>query len=135
LNLPGVYTIKLWPMAVYFALVVLISAGIIVISYFLGQRHQQRGTGEPFESGMLPTGSARVRFSAEFYLVAMLFVVFDLESVFIFGWAITVRELGWMGYVEVMIFIGVLLGGLVYLWRMGALDWSAIKKSKKSGKG
>jgi len=131
LNLPGVYTIKLWPMAVYFALVVLLSAGIIVISYFLGQRHRQRATGEPFESGMLPTGSARVRFSAEFYLVAMLFVVFDLESVFIFAWAVAVRELGWVGYAEAMIFIGVLLAGLVYLWRMGALDWSAAGREKR----
>ncbi|MFA5865837.1 MAG: NADH-quinone oxidoreductase subunit A [Phycisphaerae bacterium] len=118
-------------MAVYFALVVLLSAGIIVISYFLGQRHRQRATGEPFESGMLPTGSARVRFSAEFYLVAMLFVVFDLESVFIFAWAVAVRELGWVGYAEAMIFIGVLLAGLVYLWRMGALDWSAAGREKR----
>jgi NADH-quinone oxidoreductase subunit A len=122
LNLLGLYTTKLWPLGVYFILVVLMVVAIIVLSYFLGQRHSERATGQPFESGMIPTGSARLRFSASFYLVAMLFVIFDLESVFLFAWAVSARELGWPGYIEVLVFIGILVAALGYLWRVGALD-------------
>ena len=89
----------------------------------LGQRHRERTTGRPYESGNPLTGSARLRLSISFYLVAMFFVVFDVESIYIFAWAIAWRELGWTGYIEVLIFIGILLAALVYLWRLGALDW------------
>lgn len=97
--------------------------GMLGLSYILGQRHRERATGEPYESGMLPTGSARLRFDVKYYLVAMFFLIFDLETVFVVAWAIAFRELGWMGYIEILIFIGVLLAGLVYIWRLGALDW------------
>lgn len=92
-------------------------------SYVLGQRHQDRATGAPFESGIVSEGSARVRLSAKFYLVAMLFVIFDLEAVIIFAWAVSGRELGWTGYWGVVVFIGILIAALAYEWRMGALDW------------
>ncbi len=93
------------------------------LSYLLGQRHSGRETGLPYESGISTTGSARMRFSARFYLVAMLFVIFDLEVVFMFAWAIGARELGWPGYWGLLVFVGILLIGLLYEWRMGALDW------------
>ncbi len=105
--------------------VILLVAAMLGLSYVLGQRHQDRATGSPYEGGIVSEGSARVRLSAKFYLVAMFFVVFDLEAVFLFAWAIAGRELGWPGYWEAMIFIGVLLAALVYLWRMGALDWGS----------
>lgn len=111
------------PLVVYFALVVCVTA-IMLASYVLGQRHRGPGTGTPYESGIVSEGSARVRFSARFYLIAMLFVVFDLEAVFLFAWAIAAREVGWAGYWEVVIFIGVLLAALIYLWGGGALDWA-----------
>ena len=114
----------LWPLVVYFAGVLVVVAGMLLISYVLGQKHDERATGIPYESGMLPTGSARLRFDVKYYLVAMFFVIFDLETVFIVAWAIAFRDLGWAGYVEILIFIGVLLAGLVYLWRQGALDWN-----------
>ncbi|MEJ2558100.1 MAG: NADH-quinone oxidoreductase subunit A [Anaerolineae bacterium] len=98
------------------------------ISYVLGERHKERATGEPYESGILSTGSARIRLSAKFYLVAMFFVIFDLEAVFIFAWAIAWRELGWVGYIEVVVFIVILLAALVYLWRLGALDWGTTRR-------
>ncbi len=98
-------------------------AVVIALSAILGQRHKERATGEPFESGILPTGSARLHFSAKFYLIAMFFVIFDLEAIFVFAWAIAVPELGWAGYIEVLIFIAVLIATLIYLWRLGALDW------------
>jgi NADH-quinone oxidoreductase subunit A len=113
----------LWPLAAYFGAVVVLAAAIVGISYVLGERHKERQTDEPYESGMLLTGSARLRFSADFYLIAMFFVIFDLESIFIFAWAVSVRELGWAGYAEAMAFLGVLAAALVYLWRVGALEW------------
>jgi NADH-quinone oxidoreductase subunit A len=114
----------LWPFVVYFLAVLVVAAAMLTLSYLLGQRHDDPGTGTPFECGIVPTGTARVRFSAKFYLVAMLFVIFDLESVFIFAWAVAGRELGWPGYMEMAVFIGVLVVALGYLWRSGALDWA-----------
>ncbi len=112
-----------WPLAVYFAAVILIVATMLSVSYVLGQRHREPATGSPFESGIVSEGSVHVRLPVKFYLVAMFFVVFDLEAVFIFLWAVAGRELGWAGYGEVLIFIGVLAVSLSYLWRTGALDW------------
>src|SRR5215510_13236810 len=123
-----------WPLAVYFAAVLVVVAGMLTLSYFLGQRHQEKATGEPYESGIVSTGSARLRFSAQFYLIAMLFVIFDLEAVFIFAWAIAFREVGWTGYAGVLVFIGALVAALIYEWRMGALDWgSKGRKAREAG--
>lgn len=113
----------IWPLAVYFAAVILIVVTMLSLSYVLGQRHTEPATGSPFESGIVSEGSVHVRLSVKFYLLAMFFVVFDLESVFIFLWAVAGRELGWAGYREVLIFVGVLTATLAYLWRTGALDW------------
>jgi NADH-quinone oxidoreductase subunit A len=112
-----------WPLAVYIALAGMLVVAMLSLSFVLGQRHKDRATGSPYESGILSEGSARVRFSAKFYLVAMFFVIFDLEAVFLFAWAVAVRETGWTGYAEVLLFITVLLATLAYLWRVGALDW------------
>jgi NADH-quinone oxidoreductase subunit A len=101
---------------------------MIGVSYLLGQRHQDRATGSPFESGIVSTGSARVRLSVKFYLVAMFFVIFDLEAVFIFAWAVSAREAGWPGYWEVLVFIAVLVAALWYIWRVGALDLAAFRR-------
>ena len=114
----------LWPLAVYFVAVVAVVAAMIGISHVLGERHAERATGQPYESGIVSEGSARIRFPVKFYLVAMLFVIFDLEAVFLFAWAVAARELGWAGYVEAMVFTGVLVAALAYLWRSGALDWA-----------
>ncbi len=93
------------------------------LSYVLGQRHKERATDDPYEGGILSAGSARIRFSSQFYLVAMLFVIFDVETIFIFSWAIAFRELGWYGYAGVMVFLILLLVVLIYEWRAGALDF------------
>jgi len=113
----------IWPLAIYFAAVIIIVAVMLSLSYVLGQRHTEPATGAPFESGIVSEGSAQIRLSVKFYLVATFFVVFDLEAVFIVLWAVAGRELGWAGYREVLIFIGVLTATLAYLWRTGALDW------------
>jgi NADH-quinone oxidoreductase subunit A len=97
----------------------------------LGSRHSEAATGEPYEGGIVSEGSARVRVSVKYYLVAMFFVVFDLEAVFLFAWAGAVRELGWAGYSEVLLFVGVLFAALVYLWKIGALNWSRLPRRSR----
>jgi len=113
----------IWPLGVYFIAVVVLLLIILALSYVLGERHKEHETDIPYEAGVPLIGSARQRLTAKFYLVAMFFVIFDLEAVFIIAWAVAARPLGWAGYIEILIFIGVLLAALVYLWRLGALDW------------
>ncbi len=114
----------LWPFLVYAAAVVGIAGIMILLPFLLGERHADRQTGLPYESGIQSTGTARVRFSIKFYLVAILFVIFDLEMVYVFSWALVVRELGWAGYYSVIVFLLILVVALVYEWRMGFLDWN-----------
>ncbi len=109
------------PFLVYAAGAVLVVGAMLGLSYILGQRHHDRATGEVYESGILTTGDARVRFNARFYLVAMLFVVFDLESIFLYAWSVAARELGWPGYLAILVFSLILLLALAYVWRMGGL--------------
>ena len=108
----------------YFLLLVFVIGVILLVSWLLGPRHHEPATGAPYEGGILSEGSAHVRLSAKFYLIAMFFVVFDLEAVFIYSWAVAATELGWAGYGEIVIFVGVLVVGLAYLWKLGALDWN-----------
>jgi NADH-quinone oxidoreductase subunit A len=118
----------LWPLLVYFAIVIAVVAGMLAGSYVLGQRHHDRVTATPYESGIVPEGSARVRLSAKFYLIAMFFVVFDIEAVFVFTWAVVAREAGWTGFGEILIFIAVLAAALVYLCRIRALEWGPLPR-------
>lgn len=115
---------NLWPLLVYAAAVIGIVAAMLGLSWVLGQRSTMAPKKGPFESGIEPIGHARFRVSAHFYLVAVFFVIFDLEAVFIFAWAIAFREAGWAGYIEIVIFITILAAALVYLWRLGTLDWA-----------
>jgi NADH-quinone oxidoreductase subunit A len=121
----------LWPFALYFLFVLILTGGILGVSYVLGQKHKDLATWQPYESGIPVTGSARVHFDIKFYLNAMFFVVFDLETMFIFAWAVAIREAGWAGFFEMAIFIVVLAVALVYLWRMGALDWSSRREQRE----
>jgi NADH-quinone oxidoreductase subunit A len=123
--------VVVWPLGIFFILVVLLVAGILAVSWLLGQHHREPQTGTPYEGGIVSEGTARVRVSAKFYLVAMFFVIFDLEAVFVYAWAVAGRELGWSGYWELVVFVGVLAVTLVYLWRVGALDWGAIKRQTR----
>lgn len=116
---------NLWPFLVYSLLVVGVLAIILIGSWLLGPRTRHtKATDMPFESGIVPVGEAeQTRLSIEFYLIAMFFVIFDLETIFIFGWAVAFFELGWRGYFGAAVFIIILLVALVYEWRTGALDW------------
>jgi NADH-quinone oxidoreductase subunit A len=114
---------ELLPFIVYFAAVLLLVLTMLGLSWLLGQGRANRATNMPFESGVVSVGTPQVQLRVEFYLVAIFFVIFDLETVFIFAWAIAFFELGWEGYAAIMVFIAVLGIALVYEWRCGALDW------------
>jgi NADH-quinone oxidoreductase subunit A len=112
-------------LAVYLGVVVVLITLLVVVTHLSGERHFQRGTGVPYESGVPITGSARLRFAADFYLVAMFFVIFDISAVYLFAWAVSARELGWPGYVAALVFMIETVAGLAYLWKKGAFDWGA----------
>lgn len=116
-------TTSLWPFIVYFLAVLALVATMLGLSYLLGQRRANRATNMPFESGILSVGSPQIHMAVEFYLIAIFFVIFDLETVFIFAWAVAFFELGWEGFIAVGLFIFILGVALVYEWRSGALDW------------
>jgi NADH-quinone oxidoreductase subunit A len=121
---------ELWPLAVYAVAALCLVAAMIGFSWLLGERHAGRTTGEPYESGLAPTGAAWIRFDIKYFLVAVFFVIFDVESIFIFAWAVTARDAGLEGYLAIVIFIGVLMAALCYLWRMGALDWGEMNRDR-----
>lgn len=115
--------IHLWPLILYAASAMAVVAGMLLLSAVLGERHREGATGETYESGIVSTGTACIRVDVKFYLMAMFFVIFDLEAVFVFAYAVAFKASGWMGYIEMLSFIGILTAALIYLWRIGALDW------------
>ena len=123
-----------WAFAAFLLGVCALVAFMLGLSSLLGSKAWGRSKNEPFESGMLPTGSARLRFSAKFYLVAMLFVIFDVEALFLFAWAVSVRESAWLGLIGATIFITILFAGLVYESAIGALDWAPEGRRKRQAK-
>lgn len=127
---------SIWPLIIYSSAIFILIVLMLSLSYFLGQRRRDAATDEPFESGIVSTGSARLRVSIAYYLVAILFIIFDLEAIYLFAWSISFRETGLFGFVEAFIFILILLAGLLYLWRLGGLDWGGkqenIQESVKS---
>jgi NADH-quinone oxidoreductase subunit A len=123
-----------WGIGLFVVAVVALCAFMIGMAAMLGGRSKGRSKSIPFEGGILGAGSARQPFSVKFYLVAMLFVIFDIEAVFLFAWAISVREVGWAGFAGAAIFIFILLAGLVYDSRVGALDWAPAGRGGKRHK-
>lgn len=120
---PTIASPQLWPLALYFAATLLIVCSMLILSSLLGHKRRDRATNEPFESGIVSVGTARYRVPIPFFLLAIFFVIFDLEAVFLFAWAIAFREAGWAGYIEALVFMGILAATLAYLWKVGALDW------------
>lgn len=116
----GPYT----PLFIIVALAVLIPAVLMVLSLFLGPKRYGKVKGEPYECGIPQPNAPRSPIPVKYYLVAVLFLLFDVEAVFLFPWAVVYRRLGLFGLVEMGIFIGILLLGLIYVWKRGALEWS-----------
>lgn len=118
--------VVIWPL-ILFAVATLGLVGVMLgLPYFIGERSSDKDRlgKQPYEAGMKPTGDARMRFEAKFYLVAIIFVLFDLEVVFIFSWAIAAPDMGWTGYLAFLGFLAIVTLGLIYEWRIGALDWA-----------
>jgi NADH-quinone oxidoreductase subunit A len=97
----------------------------VLLSSVLGPHKPTPEKLAPYECGMPPVGDARERQSVKFYLVAMIFLLFDIEVAFLYPWAMALRDLGWIGFAQVALFIALLLAGYVYVWRKGVLDWSS----------
>jgi len=120
-----------WPLLLYIAAVVVAVLALVAVSSAIGERRERAAPDEPFESGVVSVGYARFHVPAKFYLVAVFFVVFDLESAFLYAWSVAARSAGWAGYASAMVFIAVLGAALAYLWRAGALDWAPRREREK----
>lgn len=126
--------LELWPLVVYFVAVIVLVLTMLGLSWLLGERRTNAATNDAFESGVVSVGNAQGRISVDFYLIAIFFVIFDLETVFIFAWAIAFFELGWQGYFSILVFVAVLVVALVYEWRSGALDWGIKERTDFNGR-
>jgi NADH-quinone oxidoreductase subunit A len=122
--MPDSYPELYFPVLLQGLLAVVIAAALIIISYVFGKKVRNKIKDTPYESGITPTGDARGRFSVKFYLVGMLFIVFDIEAIFLYPWAVVYRDLKWFGFVEMLVFVVLILSGFFYIWKKGALDWS-----------
>jgi NADH-quinone oxidoreductase subunit A len=111
------------PILIFLTLVTGFALVSVIGSLILGMRKPTPEKQAPYECGMQPVGTARERFSVKFYLVAMLFLLFDIEAVFLFPWAVVYRDLKLFGFFEMVLFIAVVLAGYVYVWKKGALEW------------
>jgi len=123
--MPNSYTETYFPVVVQAILAMVLAGGLLTVSRLLGKRVRNRVKDMPYESGIVPTGDARQRFSVKFYLVAMLFILFDIEAIFLYPWAVVYRELKMVAFVEMLVFVILLLSGFFYIWKKGALDWAA----------
>ncbi len=113
----------LWPFILYIFSVIAVTALLLITAYISGERHRETATGRQYESGIAPAGAPGNPIDIRYYVVAILFVIFDLEAVFYISWSISVRESGWQGFLEILVFTVILATALVYILRMGALNW------------
>jgi NADH-quinone oxidoreductase subunit A len=127
----GAWTADTWSLIVYVVAVFGLIAVMLGLSWLLGGRAWGRAKNEPFESGVVGAGGAEIRISAKFYQVAIFFVIFDLEAAFLYVWAISVKEVGWYGFIGAAVFLLILVGSLVYEWGVGALEWAP--QTRKDG--
>jgi len=128
--MPTSYPETYFPVLVQIAIAVVIAAALVGLSFFLGKRVKDRIKDSPYECGIAPTGSARERFSVKFYLVGIVFILFDIEAVFLYPWAVVYRELKLFAFFEMLLFIVLILSGFFYIWKKGALDWSVDEPSR-----
>jgi NADH-quinone oxidoreductase subunit A len=132
--MPTTYPEIYFPIVVQIIIAIAVAAGLIGISTLLGKHGHSPLKDTPYESGMAPVGSARERFSVKFYLVGMIFILFDIEAVFLYPWAVVYRELKLFGFFEMFIFVALILVGFFYVYKKGALDWSHQKPSSQEGR-
>jgi NADH-quinone oxidoreductase subunit A len=129
--MPQTYAETYWPVLLQVLIAMAVATGMIGISYILGKKVRNRVKDMPYECGITPTGSARERFSVKFYLVGMLFILFDIEAIFLYPWAVVYRELKMFAFFEMLVFIVLVLAGFFYIWKKGALEWSGAGQPPK----
>jgi len=117
-------------MMVFLVIVLGVIAVILFLTRWLGEKKSNPEKFNPYESGVMPTGSARVPYPVPFYLVAIFFLIFDVEGAYIFSWAVSFEELGWGGWLQISFFIFVLFVSLIYLWKKGGLEWGPTAQNK-----
>lgn len=122
--MPTNYHELYFPILLQVVVAAAVAAGLVGAGLLLGKRVRNAAKDTPYESGMQPVGSARERFSVKFYLVAMVFILFDIEAIFLYPWAVVYRELKLFAFVEMLLFIVLVLAGFFYIWKKGVLDWS-----------
>jgi len=120
----GNYLQSYTPLLIHLLVAMGLAGAILLLSTFVGPHRPTRAKLQPYECGITPTGDAREPFSVKFYLVAMVFILFDVEAIFLYPWAYVYRDLRWFGFVEMLLYILILLAGYIYLWKKGALDWN-----------
>jgi NADH-quinone oxidoreductase subunit A len=113
---------ELWPIAAYFCILAIMLAGMLTLSYLLGPKTDTRAKNLPYESGIISVDDNKTRYTSHFFLYAIFFVIFDLETIFLFAWVIAFEQVGLAGFIEAVVFILILLVALIYLWRIGALN-------------
>jgi NADH-quinone oxidoreductase subunit A len=123
--MPTSYPETYFPVLVQTVLAILVAAALITLSFVLGKRVKNKVKDSAYECGIAPTGTARERFSVKFYLVGIVFILFDIEAVFLYPWAVVYRELKMFAFVEMLLFVVLIVSGFVYVWKKGALDWSS----------
>jgi NADH-quinone oxidoreductase subunit A len=123
---PGIFSLT-----IYGVLVVGLTAALLFLASWLGEKRPGLEKSRAYECGVIPTGTARFRYPVPFYLVAVFFLIFDVEGAFIFAWAVSYEDLGWTGWLQMSFFIIVLLIGLFYLWKKGGLDWKPAHQAKR----
>lgn len=133
--MPSSYAQTYFPVLIQILIAIAVAGGMISISAILGRRVRDRVKFTPYESGMEPVGNARGRFSVKFYLVAMVFIVFDIEVIFLYPWAVVYRELRLFGFFEMLLFIVLVLCGYFYIWKKGVLNWSIDEQRQQSREG
>jgi len=113
---------QVWPIAAYFLILIAMLIFMMLLSHFMGPKTKSRAKNTPYESGVISVNDNKTRFTSHFFLYAIFFVIFDLETIYLFAWVIAFEDVGWMGFIEASVFIFVLLAALVYIWRIGALS-------------
>src|SRR6201994_2281006 len=117
---------QIWfPVLLQTVLAMVIAAALVTLSFAIGRRLKNKVKDMPYECGIAPTGDAQHRFSVKFYLVAMIFILFDIEAIFLYPWAVVYKDLKMFAFLEMLVFVILILAGFFFIWKKGVLDWAS----------
>jgi NADH-quinone oxidoreductase subunit A len=129
--MPDTYFARYLPLLIHLCVAGALASVIVALSWFIGQHKYNKTKMSQYECGMTPVGDARQRFSVKFYLVAMLFILFDVEAVFLYPWAVIFKDLKMFGFWEMLVYIGIVLAGYWYIVKKGVIDWNRSSKAER----